>query len=199
MEEPTKSELGAEILETKLEEIQRVKDKFNRIMMQKLGKLLVEELSKVSGDDISGQNQYIVLKMPKFLKALFNYFKNDQLLIETGLLFIVYSLHLLDDEMQIIYGRNIASIQDKKDDLSKIRDLIWINVDLTPDCICKFRVPSCIFPAYPVFEKYMPNLAIFGLLKIFEWLNLLNSPVAALIANYEDSFNEVYARVISVP
>lgn len=199
MEDQIKSEMSARILEGRVEEIQKVKDKFNRIMMQKVGKLLVEEISKVSGSINFSQNQYTILKLPKFLKSLLNYFKNDQLLIETGLLFIVYSLHLLTDEMQISYEKNIASFKEKRDELLKMKDLLWLNIDLTPECVCKFRVPSSIFPAYPLFEKFMPDLAIFGILKIFEWLNLLNSSVGSLIANYEASFNTLYKQVISEP
>ena len=194
MEDQMKSEMSAEVLENKIEEIEKVKNRYNKIIMQKLGKLLVEELSRVAGDEKPNQEQYIILKFPKFLKALLNFFNNDQLLIETGLLFIIFSLNLLDDEMQIRYGQNISSIQNRKDELSQMKDLLWVNIDLTPDCVCKFRLPSCLFPASPLFEKYMPDLAIFGILKIFEWLNLLNSTVCSLIRNYEGSFNEVYKR-----
>jgi hypothetical protein len=101
--------------------------------------------------------------------------------------------------MQIVYARNIASLQVKRDELLKMKDLLWINIDQTPDCICKFRVPSSLFPAYPLFEKFMPDLAIFGILKIFEWLNLLNSTIETLIIKYEGSFNELYKHVIGGP
>jgi hypothetical protein len=194
MEDQMKSETSAAVLENKIEEIEKVKNRYNKIIMQKLGKLLVEELSRLAGDEQPNQDQYIILKLPKFLKSLLNFFNNDQLLIETGLLFIIFSLNLLDDEMQIRYQQNIASIQTKKDDLSQMKELLWVNLDLTPDCICKFRLPSCLFPAYPLFEKYMLDLAIFGILKIFEWLNLLNSTVCSLIPHYEGSFYEVYKR-----
>jgi hypothetical protein len=197
MEDQMKSETSAAVLESKREEIEKVKNRYNKIIMQKLGKLLVEELSRVAGNEQPNQDQYIILKLPKFLKSLLNFFNNDQLLIETGLLFIIFSLNLLDDEMQIRYRQNISSIQIRKDDLSQMKDLLWVNLDPTPDCICKFRLPSYLFPAYPLFEKYMPDLAIFGILKIFEWLDLLNSTVCSLIRNYEGSFHEVYKRATS--
>lgn len=194
MEDQMKSDASAEVLESRIEEIEKVKNRYNKMIMEKLGKLLVEELSKVAGNEQSAQDQYIILKLPKFLKSLLNFFNNDQLLLESGLLFVIFSLNLLDDEMQIRYGQNIESIQTRKETLLQMKDLLWVNLDITPDCICKFRLPSCLFPAYPLFEKHMPDLAIFGILKILEWLGLLNSSICSLIRNYEGSFYEVYER-----
>ena len=182
-------------LEDKQAAINGMKEKFNKMIMNKLGELLLDGMSEYLGIEYHDQDQIKVLKLPQFLKPLFGYFKDNQLLVETSLLYLIHSLNLMNPEMQTRYDINISKIEQKKYDIMEFKDLLWINLDISLDYVCKFRVPALLVPVFPHLENEAPNLIALALLKIFEWLDLLNSKVSELIPRYQQSFNEIYHAI----
>jgi len=101
----------------------------------------------------------------------------------------------MNPEMQTRYDMNISKIEQKKYDIMEFKDLLWINLDISLDYVCKFRVIALLVSVFPHLENEAPNLIALALLKIFEWLDLLNSKVSELIPSYQKSFNEIYHAI----
>ena len=177
-----------EQLETKIETINKVKEKFNQVIKQKLGELLIDGISEYIGEDQLNYKQLKIIKIPQVLKPMFYFFNDDQLLIDTSIQYILYCLDLITNEIYARYNENIQIITRKKDELMAIKDLLWVNMSQTSEYVCKYKVPNVLYDYLINMEKEFEEIIIFGLLKIFEWLNLLNSTALGLIPKYEQSF-----------
>lgn len=188
MELNSKPEAEANTLEEKQNTISEVKQKFFNAIKRKLGDLFVEGLSEFFGNANLDPKQLIILKLPQFLKPIFNLFRDDYLLIDTSLMYILYSLELIDKNLQFQYEVKLSKIANKKKDLQGLKELLWIDSDTQVEFITKFILPAYLAPIYPILEEQIQNLVIFGLLKIFDWLDLLNLKARSLISNYEQSF-----------
>ncbi|NVM54759.1 MAG: hypothetical protein HWN66_13740 [Candidatus Helarchaeota archaeon] len=191
-----KSEMERKSLESKRNIVKGVENKFNQVIKKKIGDLLIEEISRFLGNGSFNSEHLKILNIPRFFKPIFKFFNNNQLLLESSLLYIIYSLDIMNPEMQEIYDGNLSRIEYKRNELMEIKDLLWIDVDTTEEFVCQFNLPSFILPIYPVLEKEFQNLLIFGLLKIFEWLNLLNTKVSSLIPKYEQNFAEILQTIL---
>ncbi len=192
MQMKPKAKEDSTFLEDKQSAISDMKEKFNKMIMNKLGDLLLDGMSEFLGIEYQDQDQIKIIKLPQFLKPLFGYFKDNQLLVETSILYIIHSLNLINDELQTRYDINLSKIERRKHDLLEFKDLLWINLDPSLDFVCKFSVPAALLPIYPYLEKEIQNLITLALLKIFEWLDLLNFKVSALIPRYQERFAEIY-------
>ena len=178
-------------LETKQNAIVDVKNRFNQIIKRRIGALLLEGISEILESENLSQDCVKILKLPIFLKPIFNFFTDNQLLLESSLLYIIYSLELLNPEMQEVYEQNLAKIEKRKKDLLELGDLLWVNIDSTTEFICKFNVPTYMSHIFHLLEDAVPNLVVFGLLRIFQWMNLLSFKVNSLVPKYEQSFSDV--------
>jgi hypothetical protein len=190
MDEESRADGKADGIKTKIEEINNVKSKFNQIVLKRVGELLVEEISKIMGVNALNPNKIVLLKLPNFFKAIFHFYNNDNLLFETSLLYVIYSLGCLDAEMRMIYERNVGFLESRKDELCGLRDLLRLNFDKERDFTCKFIITSSMQPLYALLENQIENLIVFGLFKIFEWLNVINAQVQSEISTYEQSFTK---------
>ncbi|TFG05463.1 MAG: hypothetical protein EU536_01805 [Promethearchaeota archaeon] len=197
MEVKINAEIEENPLEAKQNTIQDVKAQFNKIIKKKLGALLISGLSESLGIEILDHDQIKIFKLPLFLKPIFTYFKDSQLLIETSLLYIMHCLELMNNEMHTNYDMNLVKIEQNKRDIIGLKDLLWVNLDPSMDFVCKFILPTYLLRIYPALEKEFPNLITFGALKIFEWLNLLNEKSRAFISQYEGIFQQVYLVIHS--
>ena len=183
-----KSESDASSLEEKQNTVSEVKQKFFKAIKRKMGDLFIEGLSEFFGNTNLDPKKLIVLRLPQSLKPIFNLFRDDSLLINTSLMYILYSLGLMDKNLQFQYEVNLSKIANRKSDLQEIRELLWIDSDSQVEFITKFILPTYLTQVYPFLEDQVQNLVTFGLLKIFEWLNLLNIKANSLISRYERSF-----------
>ncbi|MHA1265694.1 MAG: hypothetical protein ACTSRS_10730 [Candidatus Helarchaeota archaeon] len=195
METSYNTDLKSKQLVEKQTTITEVKCRFNKMIRRRLGALLIRGLSEYLGEEILDPNQIKFFKLPLFLKPIFTYFHNDQLLLEVSILYIIYSLGLMNNEMQTNYDIYLAKIEYKKYEIKELRDLLWINLEREQVFTCKFQVPPYLLRILPIIEEKGANLVAFGILKIFEWLDLLPAKVQLLVSIYERSFQELYQTI----
>ncbi|HUX98611.1 MAG TPA: hypothetical protein VMV49_03600 [Candidatus Deferrimicrobium sp.] len=191
MADKFKPEVETSLLETKINEINKVKGRFYQVIKQKLGELLIEGLRDFLGETGSIESHIKLIKIPIILKPIFYFFNNDQLLIETSLLYIMYCLDLMDSELQIVYNEKISKIESKKGEFVQLKDLLSVHMNNDSEYLGKFKVPSYMNSFFLKWEGKIPNVTIFGLLKILEWLNILDSKTLQLINTYEQYYIEV--------
>jgi len=160
--------------------------------MSKLGNLLIKGISDFLGVDDSTPNQIKFINLPQFLKPFLNFFKDKQFLIETSLLYISNCLGLMTEQMQEVYNYNLAEIETKRESLLEMRDLFWVNSQIDANFPCRFDLPQYLSLIYPYLEEEIQNLITFGILKILEWLGLLNNWAQSVIPIYEQSYAKVF-------
>ena len=192
MEKQIESDGKVNHIEAKVSELNYVKEKFMSVIKSKIGDLLVEEVSRIIGDEKGRSNPSLILKLPHFLKSIFSFYNDEKLLIETSLLYIMFSLDLMSQEMKALYEKNISQIENKKGPLLEMKELLRVNRTIVPEFIVKFEVPTFILPHFSLLEKNFQNLVVYGLLKIFEWLNVLDSKENLGNSIYEQSFIDTF-------
>ena len=142
MENQTNTDREGNQIEDKVSELNDVKEKFFTIIKNKIGELLVEEISRISGDVGESKNGSLILKLPHFLKSIFSFYNDEKLLIETSLLYIMFSLDLMSMEMSALYEKNIQKIENKKESLIELKELLRVNRTIVPEFVCKFDIPT---------------------------------------------------------
>ena len=192
MERKFNLEAEGDSLQTKQDVINGVKSQFYKKVMSKLGDLLLKGISEFLGIENSTSNHIKFIKLPLFLKPFLFFFKNKQLLIETSLLYISNCLGLMTEQMQEAYDDNLAKIETKRESFLEMKDLFWVNSQIDANFPCRFDLPQYLSLIYPYLEEEIQNLVTFGMLKILEWLGLLNNWAYSVVPMYEQSYTKVF-------
>ncbi|MHA1129286.1 MAG: hypothetical protein ACTSQI_11420 [Candidatus Helarchaeota archaeon] len=181
----------AKNLYSKANMIDNIKDRFYQIIQRKIGDLLVDEISRITGTPVEGAGRLIFLKIPHFLKSIFSFYDDDQFLIETSFLYILFSLEKMNQELQVIYDQYLQKIMKNQKDLLELSDIIRINSTREPESVCKFEIPSYLKSSYAMVSDEFNDLIIFGLVKIFEWMNIFSPDLCTSNPHYEQAFLSV--------
>ncbi len=180
-------------MDSKSDAVNDAKDRFYRIIKRKIGDLLVDQISRITGSSSKNDTRITFLKFPHFLKPIFSFYNDNKLLIEASFLYILFCLEQMTPELQKLYEHYISKIEYPKANLLEMRDLIRINKTIEPQFVCKFEIPTYLLPSYSIYEENFPDLIVFGLIKIFEWLNVFEAGLVSLNPSYEQSFTAAYS------
>jgi hypothetical protein len=175
-------------MDSKSDAINDAKDRFYQIIKRKIGDLLVDQISRITGSTSQDHTKVTFLKFPHFLKPIFSFYNDNKLLIEASFLYILFCLEQMNPELQKLYEHYISKIEYPKANLMEMRDLIRINKTIEPQFVCKYEIPAYLLPSYSIYEENFPHLIVFGLIKIFEWLNVFEGDLVSLNPSYEQSF-----------
>lgn len=178
-------------IQSKVDKINDLKGRFYQTIKKKIGELLVEEINKKIEEELRSDAGKITLKIPYFLKPIFSFYNNDALIIETSLYYIIYSLDLMDPEMKIVYEQNLAQFEASRTRLTELKGLLQIYLNNMPAFDILYKIPSQVLPIYPILEEEINNLIIFGMLKLFEWLNILDLEIYPEKPTYEHSYTKI--------
>ena len=130
------------------------------------------------------------LNLPRFLEPFLNSLQNPEFFLESALLYVVFSLDQMNLEMRKIYNKNMTEIENRKDEILRMKDQI-MSSNATTKIAYQFKLPAYSASVYPVLETHFQNLIIYGLLKIMEWLGLTNLTSSLLMGKYEQIFSQV--------
>ncbi len=130
------------------------------------------------------------LNLPRFLESFINSLQNPQFLLESALLYVIFSLDLMNIEMRKVYNKNMTEIEKRKDEILRIRNTILSSDDTTSTRV-QFKLPAYTEAIYPLIETHLQDLIGYGLLMIMEWLELNNPLISQLRSIHERVFNQV--------
>ncbi len=133
------------------------------------------------------------LNLPRFLDPFLNCLQNPQFMLESALLYIVYSLDQMNIEMRKIYNKNMTEIENRKNEILSAKDRIMSSNDTT-QMAYPFKMPAYISTLYPVLESNFQDLMIYGLMMMMEWLGVLSQPISLMMQNYERIFSQIQQK-----
>ncbi len=138
------------------------------------------------------QNTIKTVELPLLLEPFFEMVSNVKLYVETSLLYVMHNLELLTEEAQILYETNLLKVEaEKYENLLNKKNRFWIKLQQETFFPLEVEIMSTLLPFFHTFEAEISSLITYGILKILQWLDLLNRRVERLLPQYEEQLIDI--------
>lgn len=184
-----------ELLEKKREKIISTKQNFENKILSKIGDALLGELFSLrSGENppTSKQKQTIKVKIPSEIRSFIEKIENNEVIIETAILYFLYNINHLTEELTNKYQENKTFLINKINDpeFSNKSDDLYRLFTKFDEIIINFIIPDYIIEKFTLLGKEFEVLIIYGILAIIKWLNLITINQDEIFNEYEQYFLE---------
>jgi len=184
-----------DLIERKQEKIKSTKLNFENKILSKIGDALLSELFSLRSDEtpsVSKQDQLINIKIPSEIRSIIEKINNNDIIIETAILYFLYNINHLNEKLDSKYQENKQilinnvnglSFSSKSDDLYRL-------FSKTNELIVNFTIPDYIREKFALMSEKFQDLIVYGILAIFKWLNIIKSNHDVIFNKYEQYFLE---------